>query len=100
MVAQKRQPRATRTVDGGVVLQFPWVNFVTPGLVDALKAQIPVYARECNPGTQLWRSNYLYAYQATALLRRAFPEAWVVDSDAHYRCQAPPPPRPALSREN
>ena len=101
MVAQKKEPRATRTIDGGVVLQFPWVNYVTPGLVEALKDEIPAYAREYNPHTKLWRITFLYADHAIALLREAFPEARVVDAEASYRRQAPPPsPRPPLARES
>ena len=99
MVAQKKQPRATRTIDGGVVLQFPWVDYLTPGLVDMLKGTIPVHARRYDPTTKLWHVSHAYAAQAVALLRRAFPDTQVIDASGFGRSAPPPPPRPAMATE-
>ncbi len=97
MVAQKKEPRATRTIDGGVVLQFPWVDYLTPGLVESLKSTIPPHSRRYDPDTKLWHVSHLYAGQAIALLRRAFPDTQVIDASGFGR--SAPPPRPPMATE-
>jgi hypothetical protein len=98
-MAQKKAQRATRTPDGGVVLQFPWVDYLTPGLVDMLKGTIPVHCRRYDPATKLWRVSHPYAAQAIALLRRAFPDAQVIDASGFGHGAPPPPPRQAMATE-
>ncbi len=97
MVAH-RKPRTTHTLDGSVSLQFPWVDYLTPGLVDALKGTIPAHTRRYDPHTKLWHVSHSYAAQAIALLCRAFPDTQVVDASGFGR-SAPPPPRQPLATE-
>ena len=91
-------PSATRCVGGSVLLAFPWVEHLTPGLVERLKAQIPAPSRKYDPVTKIWMVGPSWADHAIHLLRQAFPDARVIDA-AGYTRTAPPPPRRPLATE-
>ena len=66
-----RIPRATFDADGNVEISFPY----DARLVEALKAEIPRYARSYDADDKSWTVAAPYAALAIDLLRRRFPDA-------------------------
>ncbi|MDP9373885.1 MAG: hypothetical protein M3Q65_15805 [Chloroflexota bacterium] len=93
-------PSATWQPDGGLVCHCgTWIDHITPGLIERFK-RIPAYARSYDPGTKTWRFNVLYAGQAIAYLREAFPTVRVERLREHGGGIRPPRPLAGRSRVN
>ncbi len=92
-------PSATWQSDGGLVCHCgTWIDHIMPGLIERFK-RIPAYARSYDPDTKTWCFNALYAGQAFAYLREAFPTARVERLREHGVGDTPPPaPSPATRR--
>jgi hypothetical protein len=69
------QPTITRLWDSSVRLQFPY----DAGLIDALKAGIPVHARKYDPVAKSWAITPAYASTAFRLMSAVFPDVDVVE---------------------
>jgi hypothetical protein len=69
------QPTITRLWDSSVRLQFPY----DAGLIDALKAGIPVHARTYDPVAKAWTVTGRYVPVAFRLMAAVFPDVDVVE---------------------
>jgi hypothetical protein len=74
-------PLIARLWDGSVRLTFPFDRW----LVDALKGEVPVYARTYDPDTRAWTITAAYAHVASRLMHDVFPDVEIVGA-------ATPPP--------
>ncbi len=75
MTVGMTQPTITRLWDSSVRLQFPY----DAGLIDALKAGIPVHARKYDPVAKSWTITPPYASTAFRLMSAVFPDVDVVE---------------------
>ncbi len=85
-------PAAMLRPNGDVLCHLgTWIDHIHPELVRRFK-QIPAYARSYNPETKVWTVHALYAGQAIAYLREAFPTLRVERLREHGGGDTPPPP--------
>ncbi len=80
------RPRIVITAYGEAILTFPFNR----GLVEALKREVPAYARSYEPATKAWTVNQPYIATAGALVEATFADVEVIDFRG-ARSSAPPP---------
>ncbi len=83
------RPRIVITAYGEAILTFPFNR----GLVEALKREIPAYARSYEPATKAWTVNQPYIATAGALVEATFADVEVIDHSPNFSRPAPPTPR-------
>jgi hypothetical protein len=83
------RPRIVITAYGEAILTFPFNR----GLVEALKREVPAYARSYEPATKAWTVNQPYIATAGALVEATFADVEVIDHSPSFSRPAPPTPR-------
>ncbi len=70
-----RPPVVTILASGDVVLRFPFDRW----LVEALKTNVPGYARTYDPTSREWMISPPYTERAGELVASVFPDVQVID---------------------
>ncbi len=73
-------PRIVITIIGEAVLTFPFSR----ELVDALKDEVPGYARSYDPDTKAWSVQSAYVAVARSLVESVYPDVEVIDFSPNF----------------